>query len=386
MRYWLILMVALLMPPQAMASVKSVANSIETKVNTVLTESSSALSKSNQLLERVPGSPELAAIAQQISAVEVQVILELLDQGLSPEDIVQIVDLQLQGYLEWLDGGGAAAMKSDLLGVIAEARSIYLKGQSMRCLQNPEVPILESDTQLLETLIDGAPDFLLYGLEVSLNEQEPEWRESFAGINALLPGDIANGLCANLPTLDIDSPVLRINNPQGENFEMAACVALMSVPTDNLARLNQAVQRLKKLYGLAMIIKESTREKVHVGANAFAAAGGGATAGAKNPNKFLMEILGVSLNAALEAAKAALKQRGACEKVDKRMEADLLACNMRVEYLYEAGRYRLQNFYQRAVMPGRNRPYNIDDFGGLCRSYKRQVCTQFEDNTGVPCK
>ena len=369
----------------AHASVKSVANSIEKKINTVVSRTNSIKSQTESLLERVPDDPSVRGLIQNIEVDKLQTMLDLFNSGISPTDILRIVEVEQQGYDMWVDGGAPDMVRGDLLGFITYIQLLINKTQRLRCLQNPQARIAPMDPQFINDTIGSIPNILLYGLDNTLSELLPNWPSAVSEVNELFPTGFTEGLCEQvdeLNSLASSNPLLLIDNPRGENFEMARCVALMAIPDTDDQRLKLAGVAIAKLAAALKPIADMVRDKIHLGLFGNVVAGAGATAGVRNPVKYALAIKSAAADNAKTWIKYVLDERKSCESTDTRMETDLLACNMRFQYHHEAGRYRIQNFYQRKVMPDSNRPYRIDNFRRLCKSYQRRICRQFETETG----
>lgn len=371
----------------ATASVKSVAKSLETKASGLITKAEKANVEAAAVLKRIPNDPGVRDLVNRISIDKLQTMITLFEQGQSPDDILRVVQLQRAGYENWVTSGGPTEVRTALLRFVGDLRDLADTVQRMRCFRSPEARISPFETNLMKRSINSTPDILLYGLDNSLNELVPNWPSAVDEVNKMLPIDAAAGLCANVhdaAILNVSNPLLLIDNPQGENFEMARCVALMAIPDSNHVRLKLAELALGKLTAELTVLAKSAREKVHLGLFGNVAAGAGATTGVRNPIKYLAVIAKRATEDAKTWVKYLQTERKVCAAEETRMENDLLACNMRFQYLHELGRFRIQNFYQRKVMPDSNQPYQMDDFRQLCTSYQQKICEKFEEG-GATC-
>ena len=354
-----VLLATMLLPSLGNAATIDVVKRIENKVDTVSARTANISNQTTKLLERIPDNAEIRELTSRLAVEKVQVILDLVNKGVSRQEILNALQVQQAGFEDWKSSGGPGRMQEDLVGVLDGIVTLADTTQRLRCYQNPNANIIPISANASRKAIAVLPDLLLYGMERILDDTIEDWRSSIEEMNKSIPDGLVQDICEYGD----------IANDVSDTFEVAKCDILTTIPWSSVHKLKKAKLQAGRVHKKFNAVAKLEPDNLIIGAALNVEAGAGAAIDSPNPNKALLTKWAVRTKEFSDRVASVLETRAACIKEDLEIEADLLSCSLRAKYISTP--IAAQAYFARTLLDAEGFDMN---FRQLCTSYQVKIC------------
>ncbi len=293
------------------------ADTIEGIFDTILAIIRAVGANTNRLLARIPDNPTLRKLANVLPIAELQNLLTIVREQIG--GVIALIQEMRAGF----ENFNANVFRAELSRMISNIETIWLSSQSLICLEVPEFTPRELKTDLIQKLIEIAPDLLLYILDKVLVNID-DWQ--LDNLVAAVPVE-ANEFCENEP----GGVALKINSASVQKLSttirIKACDFRRKFPLEIVEKfVNKIVVALK-------LVEPAVPDDIAATAGVTAVAGAAAGTKVQNPADLIIKMVTV----ALERTNALIDQyqgkRAECLANDDQRERDLQSCTYMAGYV-----------------------------------------------------